>query len=172
MSQDTVALALAAIFIFGCSKTKPQPTTGASNIVSGSVTRLRDKLNVHSSPQNYLEVFGRRYIPVRGEYPYYLGVPEIGSIFFVTEDAQYKTTAHFVNMATGQHIAMGPVGSLGPGIKGSDGKGQKLTDWVESAQSNRVTIVSRSVDWQQMYILDLVRKRLDYLETQYLDENE
>jgi len=55
--------------------------------------------NVHQADEiTHLKVFGKTYKRVRGSKPFYIDVPKLASIAFVTEDRQEHDTLHVVNV--------------------------------------------------------------------------
>jgi hypothetical protein len=84
-------------------------------------------LNVHSSPTKWLSAKGRRFENVQGGEPYYLEIPQLKLIFFVTsDDRRSRFDYHFLSLETGEDIKISAeygYSSLGAGINAaSDSK--------------------------------------------------
>src|SRR5947199_37088 len=60
--------------------------------------------NVHGSKTTYLEVNGKTYQGVRGSPPYYLDIPGLNSILFVTERPRNKVVFHVVNLQSKRDV--------------------------------------------------------------------
>src|SRR5947209_18114978 len=71
-----------------------------SNVVAMEKHAPFYPLNVHGGDTTYLRIAGREYKGVRGAKPYYLDVPEIHAILFVTEGRNSKVNFHIVNLDT------------------------------------------------------------------------
>ena len=76
-----------------------------------------------------------------------------------------ETLLHLVNTNTGSEIKIKDAGSFGHGI-GEDAKpGAKFSDWIANSQGERITLMSRSTDWQEKLVVNLKTKRLEQHET-------
>ena len=67
-------------------------------VIAGEIRRPIKAVFVHFSNPTYLVVDGKNYEHPRGARPYYLEVPELDSILFVTEDRKGKGTIHLLNL--------------------------------------------------------------------------
>lgn len=65
-------------------------------------TRMRSVLlgNLHGDDFTTLTIFGRHYRNVNGSKPFYIMVPELNSIVFVTQDRKEQRTLHLINLET------------------------------------------------------------------------
>src|ERR1700733_12450913 len=61
-------------------------------------------LGLHTGKSIGLKVAGKTYYKVRGMKPYYVDLPQIHSILFVTEGDSYKVTFHLVDMDTKKSV--------------------------------------------------------------------
>lgn len=82
-------------------------------VVAGEIPTPLHFVAVHLSRPKYLTVHGRTYTGIKGLPPYYLEVPALDSILFVT--GMDHQTLHLVNLKTGKEIHMdaGEKGLLG-----------------------------------------------------------
>ena len=129
-----------------------------------------DFLAVHSSQPRYITVNGHTYRGVRGSPPYYLDVPALNSVLFVTGDFGGQTLFHLVNLATKEHIEFeGGTSGFGGHIGANRKAGEPFTDYIEGVSSNKVTLVKRSSDWMERTILNLESKAIEKGGTVYFD---
>src|SRR6266849_8044726 len=54
--------------------------------------------NLHGEETTYLRAFGKTYKRIRGSKPFYIDIPKLDSIAFVTEDRREHGTLHLVNV--------------------------------------------------------------------------
>src|SRR5262245_53006645 len=66
------------------------------------VFTLNNLFHVHEDPKKELKIDGKTYQRLRGEPPYYLEVPALNSVLFVTDEKEYpyKVTFHILNLDT------------------------------------------------------------------------
>ena len=128
--------------------------------------------NVHGSKTTSLKLNGKTYDGIRGTPPYYLEVPELNSILFVTEGRSGNVFFHVVNLQTREEIKInanesGFGGNIGLVVKpGEDG-----SDYVEKVESNRICLSKRSFNWKETTVLNLDARAVERLETLYFDAN-
>ena len=128
--------------------------------------------NVHGSGRTFLKFNGKTYEGVRGSAPYYLEVPELKSILFVTEQRSGKVIFHVANLHTKETIAIdGDESGFGGHIGSAEKPGQKGSDYVEKVETNRIYLSKRSLNWKETTVLNLDTKVVERLETVYLDAN-
>jgi len=153
-----------------CFWGKQVQTYRDTKVTAGEITRPIDGLAVHLSKPKYLTIGGKSYAGVRGVPPYYLDVPELNAILFVTEQKNHNVVFHLVNLENKQDIQIEADSSgFGRSI-GSGGKaGEPGTDYIEGVQSNRITVAMRSLDWKETMVLNLATKSIERRETLYLD---
>jgi len=138
----------------------------------GEVVRPLDWFGVHSSRPSYLTVLGRTYRAVRGTPPYYIAVPSLASILFVTEGPSHQVTYHLVNLTTKEHIEFdGGTSGFGGHIGAPRKSGEPFTDYVESVVSNRLTLVKCTTSWIEKTVLNLRTHKIESEETINLEPN-
>jgi len=131
------------------------------NVVAIRKYSLFSLISVHSAPQNQLKIGGKVYPNVRGLPPFYLNIPQIRSILFVTSEDQSGMVFHIVNTNTWEEISIfGAKSSFGWEI-GFPTNRSSYADFVESANSNVVIAVSTYTDAKKVYYLNLSSQKLD-----------
>jgi hypothetical protein len=141
-----------------------------NKVVAGEIRRPWDVFAAHISRPQYLTVAGKTYRGIRGLAPYYLDVPGTNSILFVTQATGDHITFHLLNLNTKEEVQIdGGTCGFGWGIGGSRKPGEKFTDYIESADSNRITVAIHSGDWKETLVLNLVTKSIERVETVYFN---
>ena len=135
-------------------------------VSAGEIRRPWDVFTAHVSRPQYLKVGGRMYRRVRGSAPYYLDVPGTNSILFVTQDAGH-ITFHIFDLNRKEDVQIdGGTSGFGWHL----GKpGDKFSDYIEVAKSNRITLVKGTHDWMEKIALNLTNKGVERTETLYFD---
>ena len=119
-------------------------------------------LGLHTGKSICLIVAGTKYCGVKGTAPNYLDIPQIHSIIFVTEGGSYKVTLHVVNMETKKAIHIDGKGTIfGSFIGSSRNPGDKLADYVEKVELNRITLATHGADWKQVTVLNLQTESIE-----------
>ena len=113
-------------------------------------------LNVHSSADRWLSVDGRFFMHPQGEPPYCLEVKPINCVFFVLNDRQRNSFAHFLNRESGIDVIVPLHDLVGYGI--GTGINSNTHDWVDSAKWPNVTIYSRHFQDIDRYDFNLEKK--------------
>jgi len=114
-------------------------------VKAGELRSPLSSIAVHVTRPNYLTLFGKTYRGVQGVQPFYLEVPALDSVLFVTgEDDQ---TFHLVNLKTRKHLGVG-------GLKTSFGGHIPYDDFVESASANQVVVATRYQDAKKSFFLN------------------
>jgi hypothetical protein len=147
---------LLILVAFAATKGRGVSPTG---IYFGSSFKFSQLFNVHQSPDYWISVNGKKYKGVVGKPPYYLNIPQIGGVFFVTRDA--NRVAHFC-LQSGEHIAIDVSDTyLGLGI----GNVSQDTEYdvVYGASKALVLIGSRQGDYMLKYEFDLKEKNYKLL---------
>lgn len=125
----------------------------------GEIVRPLDFLAVHSSRPKYLSVGGHTYRGIRGSPPYYLDVPTLNSILFVTGAIGGRTTFHLVNLTTLEHLEFdGGTSGFGGQIGANRSAGEPFTDYVETANADEVILSKRTSGWMERTVLNLKMK--------------
>ncbi len=169
-----LTLILVALLIIGtlvfCFWGKRSETYRDANVLAGEITAPVNTFAVHLSKPQYLTINGKTYMGVRGLPPYYLDVPELNSILFVTQEKDGKVLFHLVNLKNKKEIQINADSSgFGWDIGSGRKPGDKYTDYVENVQSNQIMIATRSGDWKEMMVLNLANKSIARRETIYFD---
>jgi hypothetical protein len=139
-----------------------------SKVAGGEVVRPLNLLAVHSSQLQYLTVNGQTYRGVRGLPPYYLDVPTLNSILFVTGDIGGQTVFHLVNLLSKQEIKFnGGTSGFGGHIGANRRPHEPFRDYIEGVSSNEVTLAKRTPYWMERTVLNLKTKRVERLGTVY-----
>ncbi len=133
----------------------------------------KNAINPNSDPKTELVIGGKTYTSLRGCPPFYLNVPGGKRVLFVTQkaDSPYQAILHIFDLDTKADIAV-DITKTGFGWNiGSDRKlGEKLTDYIEKAQDDRIVISTRSIDWKSTMSVNLNSKSVEQQQTFYYDE--
>lgn len=141
-------------------------------IEAGELRRPLGDLAVHVSKTQYLSINGRTYTKVRGLKPYYLDIPELDSILFVTDSKDKKVLFHIVNLRTANEISIdGGTSGFGWAIGSGRKRGENGADYIDDVQSNRLTIAKRSLNWKETWVLNLDSRRVDKHEVYIYDKD-
>lgn len=119
-------------------------------------------LGLHTGKTIGLKVAGKTYYKVRGLAPYYINLPQICSIFFVTEGDPYKVTFHIVDMDTKRSVVIDGAGSsFGWGI----GSTARDADKVDHVDAQSVVLVKYGGDWKEVITLNLQTLNVEQIQT-------
>ena len=121
-------------------------------ITAGELVSPIGLIAVHVSTPNYLTVLGKTYRDVQGTRPFYLEVPALSSILFVTGDD--NQTFHVVNVKTRKHESIHTTKTSFGGHIPSD-------DYIESASTNEVVVATHYQDAKKSYFLNFNAGRLE-----------
>ena len=122
-------------------------------VSAGEIVTPVNFISPHADVTHYLTVFGRTYRGVQGMKPFYLAIPDLNSILFVTGDGDQ--VFHLVNLGTKRerHITAEKSG-FGGHIGSARAAGEPYTDFVVSATTNRVVVASEYPDAKKSLYLD------------------
>ncbi len=123
----------------------------------------------HRDVPRYLEVAGKAYKGVRGLAPYYLSIPQLDSILFVTEAPKYRAVIHIVNLKTKREVAVETETSFGSSIGSPRRPGEPMTNYIEKVEPPRIVIADRSLDWKSTMVLNLDAGTVERRETEIYD---
>jgi len=125
-------------------------------------TRAMGLSNVHASPRHDISVNRKVYPNVRGIAPYYLSLPRINSILFVTDYDDYARSFHIVNIVNGKSsdIDVGRTGFSGL-IGGSRRPGDPFSCYIESYTSDEVVLAVAGAGGRRNYKIDLNHKTVE-----------
>jgi hypothetical protein len=134
---------------------------------------LNSVLNVHGSPSIGLVVNGKEFSNIVGPAPYYLPIPQWGSIFFVTEsnkDGSFQY--HIVNVTNNMDVTVDGAGSRFGNWMGATNK--YFRDYITVLSTNSLKLTSatrcRTGPATISYILDANARRLVSKEVQEFDK--
>lgn len=141
--------------------------------------RMKQALVGHSvmsggapAPVGSLEMAGRKYTDVLGFPPYYLPVPQINSVLFVTRLNSGGTNLfHVVNLKTGQDEEIPTIADFGRNIGAA---GNDFRDYIERAQPGEVVVATETMVGRRtksVYHLDLPAGLVNTREVFYYDQN-
>ncbi len=166
-----VLIGMIVSIVFWCSGRRVK--TFESGRFSGGESRsLFSALSVHSSTPKYLAIDGRIFDRVKGSPPYYLGIPELNSILFVTRMNGGNMRLHLFNLGNGKDVQIETHDSgFGTGIGFQGAPRGAGADSVEYVQSNRVTVGMLGAGWKQSLVLNLDTASVERRELRYLDNN-
>ncbi len=138
---------------------------------AGEVKHLWDMFAIHASRPLWLTVGGNTHLGVRGQPPYYLEVPGLKAILFVTDHVG-KVVFHVVHTTGEWEVEIDGKGStFGWSIGTKRTKGDEFTEWIEAATNSQIWLVTRT-DWGKARTqLDLFKKTVTQFEDLYLDAN-
>jgi len=119
-------------------------------------------LGLHTGKSIGLKVAGKTYYKVRGIKPYYVDLPQIHSILFVTEGDSYKVTFHIVDMDTKKSVVIdGDGSSFGWDI----GSISADADKAEHVDAQSVVLVKYGGDWKEVTTLNLQTLKVERVQT-------
>jgi hypothetical protein len=173
MRTALAAIGISILVLVGlCFWSRRVVTYSDSNVVAGEIRSPLDAIAVHVSNPRYLTVNGRTYVGVRGLPPYYLAIPQSRLILFITVEPRKKVFFNVIDLDTKKEIRIdGDSSGFGWNIGSKRNPGEKLTDYVESVQSNKIVVATRSLNWKETTKLDLNSKSIDLVEISYYDQN-
>src|SRR5689334_3980091 len=93
----------ASVASLAASCAQKAATSNSGGVTSGDVQRPSRKIFAHINEEHYLTISGKTYRGVAGSPPYYIDVPQLNSILFVTGNESHgNVTVHVVNKETGR----------------------------------------------------------------------
>jgi hypothetical protein len=155
-----IVLAAVVVGYFALCFPRRVETYRGQFVTGGELVRPITAISVHSSSPNYLTVFGRTYRDVQGLKPFYLDIPSLDSILFVTGDDDQ--TFHLVNLRTKKHSSVHTSKtSFGAHIGSNRPPGEPYVDFVESVTNNSVVVATQYPNGKKFYFLDFGAGTLD-----------
>jgi hypothetical protein len=159
MSLLTAALAVFSIWAFAF-KGKLVQTYKDPHVAAGDIWHPYNAISPHSGMSHYLEIDGMIYRNVRGFAPYFMEIPQLNSILFVTTQED-SGRIHLINLATSKEIAIDGVGPFFGSHIGSIRKpGEDLTDYVVRVEDDNLVVATRSGTRVLQICLDLKNQRI------------
>jgi hypothetical protein len=145
-------------------------------VSAGELRSPLELINPHMGGWCYIKVGGKTYKKVRGLAPFYLNVPALDSILFVTGDE--KKTFYIFNIKTKRTISI-PGGnvSFGGNIGAPRKPGEPLTDWVESANTNEIVLATQGMAYgthpsvRILITLNLKTNKMEKVEAEWRDKS-
>lgn len=139
-------------------------------ITAGESRRRIDVVFPHRSPQQYLIFNGNRYSPIRGSEPYYIHIPELNSIAFVTESDEHRVALHLAALDSKKVVSV-PLGSSGFGWNiGSDRvPGSPGTDYIVVSNMTTLRLTTRASNWEASDVIAVGRYSLEGTEVKTFD---
>ena len=148
--------------LFALTLGSAQSADWRGRIVSKTKRPLSSWLNPHVGAINVLVVDGKRFENVRGIKYFYLPVPGIDAIVFVTDNKDQTITYHVYKMDTKEDIAVNARSS----IWGSSIGSAMQSDSVAEATATNITLCNRSygdtdgVHMRTLIYIDLNRRKV------------
>jgi hypothetical protein len=134
-------------------------------VSAGNVRYFFNALSAHSGKQHYLKVNGNVHKWVSGVEPYYINLPELHSILFVTREGFEPSVVHILDLKTLREIRVSGVLSFYGGHIGSKrAPGEDLTDYVEQVGGDKIVLASRSGNTIIRTVLNLASQKVDSVE--------
>jgi hypothetical protein len=141
-------------------------------VTCGEVRRPLDVLAVHSGRENFIRVGGRTYRRVRGLQPFYLRLPRLDSILFVTSAGDSGVEFHIVRVGDWTDIKIrGEKLSFGAHVGAPDSPGSPYTDYVESASKEEIVLTTRYPRGRKLLYLNLRTRSVTRVEDEVVDES-
>jgi len=137
-------------------------------VIAGTQLPSFYPLNVHGGESTFLIVLGKRYNRVRGEQPYYLTIPQLDSILFVTEKGADRVTIHVVNLRTKKDMRLDPINETFGHHIGA-GKESAYLDWLERLEDDVLVLGSSGPKLRLLYYFRLRQRKLEKIEQLDLD---
>lgn len=140
----------------GCRYKVPQFKD--KNATGGELRTPLQSIFAHLNQKFYLTVNTKTFTDVRGTPPFYLEVPQLRSLLFVTGKMDTPATFHVYNLATKQDTTIqgGPV-AFGWEVGGKTPT-NLYTVYVQAAATNRIKLAWNRDDSKQNVILNLDSK--------------
>ena len=141
------------------------------NFSGGELRSPLQDVFAHISEEHYLKINGKTYRNVKGGSPYYLEIPELHSVLFVTGDEDKGNVKfHIVNRETGHEtVIKGGQIHFGFDIGVSRKPGEAYTDFVQKASSNELTLVSQGTKARVVIVLNLASKKVECVQREMFD---
>src|SRR5260370_14878648 len=130
------------------------------------------KGNLHGDEIFYLKAFGRTYKWVQGSKPFYIDIPKLAAIAFVTQDLRDRCTLHVVNIESKKETEVKLVDFTFGSFIGYEHFGRKRgdpgTDFID-VSGERLLLTMRSWRWKSRAVVNLTSKSIERTETEMYD---
>jgi len=161
------AVAFVRYFVLGV----PVITYNSGLVASGVVRRPLDTLAVHASRENFLRVGGKIYRRVRGLQPFYLRLPQLQSILFITDVGRDGADFHIVRTNDWSELRIrGEKLSFGGHIGDPDPAGSPYTDFVEKEDNGELVLATKYPRARTLVFLDLKERKVSKVVYNEFDE--
>lgn len=132
------------------------------NASGGEMRSQLQNVFAHLNQEFYLTVNGETYRDVRGTLPFYLEVPQLHSILFVTGKMDCPAIFHICDLKSKREetIEGGPIG-FGWDMGGTGKQGEPWTVYVLNAISNEVTLSWRGESGTELIVLKLDSRKVE-----------
>jgi hypothetical protein len=132
------------------------------NASGGEMRSPLQKVFAHLNQEFYLTVDGKTFRDVRGTVPFYLDVPQLHSIIFVTGKMDSPATFHVydLKLRSEKVVEGGPIG-FGWEMGGSNGPGQLFTVYLLKATTNNVVLARQSDIGKELIVLNLDSRKVE-----------
>jgi hypothetical protein len=140
-----------------------------NNVIAGKIESALAVFAVHASEEHYLTFGESTFRRVRGLKPYFMEVPQLDSIVFVTEERPHHVTIYIGDLQTKAVMSInGDDCNFGAHIGWV--RGQGFYDYVELS-SNVVTLVTQAFKRKETSTVDLRAKRVVRQDIFFYDAN-
>jgi len=141
-------------------------------VTCGKVRRPMDALAVHSRGENFIRVGGRTYRGVRGLQPFYLRLPQLNSILFVTDAGGDGVDFHIIKVGDWAEVRIhGEKLSFGGHIGDPDPPGSPYTDFVERESSGELVLATQYPRARTRVFLNLESRKVTKVEYDEFDND-
>lgn len=132
------------------------------NASGGEVRLPFQSVFAHLSQEFYLTVNGKTFRNVRGTVPFYLEVPQLHSIVFVTGKMDYSSIVHVYDLQSKEEKTFenGPIG-FGWDVGGTNQPGAPWTVYVLKATTNEITLAWHAEKGRDLITLKLDSRRVE-----------
>jgi hypothetical protein len=145
-------------------------TFSDSTASGGELRSPFQDLFAHISEDHYLKINGKTFSNIIGGPPYYLEVPDLHSVLFVTgNEDKGDVKFHILSRKTGQETVIhGGQLHFGFDIGAPRKPGEAYTDFVQKASSNEVTLVSQGSKARVIIVLNLRSNKVERVEKEMI----
>ena len=164
--KQKILIAVSSLIFVGCVKTTNVAYSDKN--VAVSFKNTVNLVSVHASHGYYeMTVCGVKYSGVRGYNPFYLSIPEMDSILFVTgrDYDNGQAMVHIVNLKTKTEIHFPAYDShIGSNIRTNS---PDMSEVVEKIDGSQIIIHAEGLERSFRYYIDLSKPRLEKEEAEF-----
>lgn len=126
------------------------------NVAAGEIRSPLQSIVAHLSSENYLTINGKTYRHIRGNGPFYIPIPKLNSILFISGQVDQAATFHLINLRShAEKIICGGPETFGWDIGDAPKPDGRYTDYVESATTNQLVLVETFDKFKQCITINL-----------------